>query len=227
MGTLLVRYTADLNADAIARLNSTAITTLPSACQTSLLEMVCGSVYMQCDEAGNFDMYDEEVRPFLASRPMDLSFHFKRPCESLCTTAQSQCMGLLKLFAPNIDCAATRQWVPDDKLLPINAMLAATSLPVQTTIAPLFDARNNNTYCNAVENSIKQVGGTMEPYLGEVCRDFVQTTYIPPGQAVSLSPMQPAGIIQTAIEQQLAASFANLPVRRKHAPIISRSGKLT
>lgn len=206
------QHAADLNAEATALLNGTMLAIFPSSCQTSVLEMVCGAVYMQCDEEGNFDLFDEDVRDFLAGQPDDLSFHFKRPCSSLCTTATTECWKLLPMLAPDIACDEERSWLPDDQLETINVLLSGAGWNNQTGVAPLFDDRDNGTYCNLVEGNMKTAGTTMEPYQGEVCSEFADEIYIPPGPTLSLAPLQPSGVIQTAIEQQLAASFKKLPV---------------
>jgi hypothetical protein len=95
---------AALDAVVVAKLNSSKLSVLPSACHVALKKFVCGSVYLKCQPnivlsntiTWNYAVYKEVGIP--------LPLPIQRPCISICQNAKSICRGLLAVFGKDPNC---------------------------------------------------------------------------------------------------------------------------
>lgn len=196
--------------DQIAReqLSDVSLSTLPTQCQVSLKKAVCASVYLKCPP--NFSETDLTTYNYKIFSDVNKAFPlpFQRPCVSVCTNANTQCLGLLNLSNRALNCSAQTDYSYGG----FGAAYGVSSYPFPRT----YDSRFGPSVCNAMPAN-NDVAGSSEPYVyastNGVCAGIVSSLYVPPGNLLSsdLAPMQGPFVVQSIIESQLAASIKALP----------------
>jgi hypothetical protein len=206
-----------LNAEAVKKLNNSALQVLPNQCVVNLMRLACSLIYRKCpsgvsaydQQTWNYDIYSDVS--VLVPVP------FQRPCRSVCDDLNDSCLGMLALFTGQFfQCGS-------DRFDYSGGAITVSPQPYK------FDQSNDDTVCNKVPASFA-VSSSKETYNGDssavasvksfaiassntgVCAGITTDLYVPAASTLDLAPLQSPGKVQAAIESKLANISSALKV---------------
>lgn len=175
-------------------LSDNAMAIFTTACLSDMKKLFCAMVYKPCIE----NVVSGDTSTFDLIAPSVL-IPYQRPCRSLCvatTSAGNTCGGVLEALGMAMDC---------DVLDP-------------ATGVAMFDSSNNALTCNALTSTkgVSVVAAKYETYIGTTCKGIIDQAYLPPPSALAfitanLAPLPPSYVVQTVLEQFVAAVTAVVP----------------
>jgi hypothetical protein len=158
------------------KLNDQRLNTLPTKCKSSVKKAVCSNIYLECP-SNNFNIHLNTTWNYNIFFDVDKEYPipFKRPCVSVCNTANKDCLGLLNLLDQGLDCLE-RQDYSRGKLF--------RNISDHQPFPFTYDQSNNDSICNDMPANV-QVADSMEPYIfansGGICSGIVRSIHVPQG----------------------------------------------
>jgi hypothetical protein len=191
-----------LERQASTKLNSTSLPQISSECTSRIVRYVCSQIYLRCQP--NIDFTNTQTYNYAIYRTdssTDVALPYQRPCRSVCTEVLQNCYlnPTLYMLNPQPDCNARYDYSKGSSL---------ATLPFR------FDSSNNQSRCYIP--ALRPLSTATSTYSTSkstaVCKPYVKDFIVPPAPRLNSSwtLLQPPGVIQEIIDQQLSIGFSKL-----------------
>jgi hypothetical protein len=154
------------------KLSNPQLNILPPKCKASIKKAICSNIYLKCPSSINLSSNKTWNYNIFSDIGQKYPVPYQRPCLSVCTNTNSNCLGLLNIFNLGLNCLSRHDYS--------NGLYTKN---VSTTFPYTYDQSNNNSICNNMP-AVVSVADTFEPYVYAekgACSGIITSLYVPTG----------------------------------------------